>query len=230
VKLNGLATCALAAAVLGPMAALAVQAGPASASTISVASCCHGGGTGHTSTVHVSTGHKTTVGQHKTTNRTSSGLHGGTSSRTTSLKAVNTGSLVTSGRTTYVSTRAISVSRSTRVSGSRYSVDGATYTYESASYWHSVSRPAYGTRAYWTVYNDPFYYPNYLLPGNPWYGHAYPVGYYVSDGYFMPVSSGASAGLIVGVVIGVLVLVAIAWLVLRLRRRSGRPQPFGASY
>jgi hypothetical protein len=114
----------------------------------------------------------------------------------------------------------VTVSRTTRVTGSSYSVGGHTYTYRTTSYYRTFrgGYPAYGSSNYWMLYNDPFYYSNYRLIGNPWYGHQYPVGYNVQGGQFAQQGGSLAWPWIV-----LIVLVAggaVTYVVIR--RRNGR--------
>lgn len=81
----------------------------------------------------------------------------------------------------------VTVSKTSRATGSNYTVGGHTYTYRTVTYYNTFhgGYPLYGTSAYWLLYNDPYYYPNYALLGDPWYGHQYPVGYSVQNGQFV---------------------------------------------
>lgn len=127
-------------------------------------------------------------------------------------------------------TSKLSVSSSTRASGKTYSSGGSTWTYSRASY-HSYyttyhgGYPLYGSTDYWTLYDSPYYAPNYRLVGNPWYGHSYPAGYILSNGEFVPVNSGSSsAGMIVlYVFLGLIALAALVFGSMYLiGRRNGR--------
>jgi hypothetical protein len=74
------------------------------------------------------------------------------------------------------------VSKSTKVTGSTYTVPGHTYTYTSTTHYYTEFNggyPLYGSLLYWILFNDPYYYPNYFLFGNPWYHHPYPKGFHV---------------------------------------------------
>lgn len=101
-------------------------------------------------------------------------------------------------------TTRVNVPATARASGSSYSYAGHSYSYSQASYHNYYTTyhggyPLMGTVAYWTLFNSPYYAPNYSLFGNPWYHHAYPVGYNLSSGEFVPVaqvSTGPSAGTI----------------------------------
>lgn len=104
------------------------------------------------------------------------------------------------------------------------------YTYQRPSYWQSVTGPRYGTPAYFVLLNDPFYYPNYQIPGSPWYGHPYPLGYTVSNGYFVPVSSSTPWTVIVTGIVAVAAL-AIAFVAVRaMMNRNRAPSAFGAQW
>ena len=230
-------TLALSAILLaGPVAATvsSITASPASAATTATACCSGGGHSGGSS----SSGRSSNSGSHDTSGNnhgTSSSRRGGTSSGYSRVP-LNTGSLVTRGRVTAVSAHAITLSRSARASGSSYTVPGTdtVYTYQRPSYWQSVIRPRYGTPAYFVLLNDPYYYPNYQIPGSPWFGHPYPVGYTVSNGYFVPVGSPTPWTVIVIGIVAVVAL-AIAFVVVRAimnRKRSvsARPSAFGAQW
>jgi len=227
-------TLALSAVLLaGPVAATisSITASPAAAATTATACCSSGGHSGSSS------GRPSNSGSHGS----SSYSHGTSSSRRGTSGGytrvpLNTGSLVTRGRMTAVSAHAVSLPRSARASGSSYTVPGAdtVYTYQQPSYWQRVISPRYGTSAYFVLLNDPFYYPNYHIPGSPWYGHPYPLGYTVSNGYFVPVSSPTPWTTILTGIVAVVAL-AIAFVVARAimnwnRNRSALPSTFGAQW
>ena len=227
-------TLALSAVLLaGPVAATvsSITASPASAATTATACCSGGGHSGGSS------GRPSNSGSHGS----SSDSHGTSSSRRgtsggNTRVPLNTGSLVTRGRVTAVSAHALTLSRSARASGSSYAVPGTdtVYTYQQPSYWQSVISPRYGTPAYFVLLNDPFYYPNYHIPGSPWYSHPYPLGYTVSNGYFVPVGSSTPWTVIVIGIVAVVAL-AIAFVVVRAimnrkRNASARPPAFGAQW
>jgi len=227
-------TLALSAVLLaGPVAATisSITASPAAAATTATACCSSGGNSGSSS------GRPSNSGSHGS----SSYSHGTSSSRRGTSGGytrvpLNTGSLVTRGRMTAVSAHAVSLPRSARASGSSYTVPGAdtVYTYQQPSYWQRVISPRYGTSAYFVLLNDPFYYPNYHIPGSPWYSHPYPLGYTVSNGYFVPVSSPtpwtAIATGIVAVVALAIAFVAARAIMNRNRNRSALPSTFGAQW
>lgn len=147
----------------------------------------------------------------------------------TSRVPVNTGSLVTSGRATAVSTGRVSISSTARASGSSYKVPSTSvvYQYESADYWTSHALPRRGTSAYFVVLNDPYYFGNYGDPLSPWYNHAYPVGYVVSNGEFVPAPS--HIGEIIGLIVGIVVLLIVLFVVVP-RLMSRRPKPYGRGW
>ena len=230
-------TLALSAVLLaGPVAETvsSITASPASAATTATACCSGGGHSGGSS----SSGRSSNSGSHDTSGNNhgaSSSRRGGTSSGYTRVP-LNTGSLVSRGRATAVSAHAITLSRSARAAGSSYTVPGTdtVYTYQRPSYWQSVISPRYGTPAYFVLLNDPYYYPNYQTPGSPWFGHPYPLGYTVSNGYFVPVGSSTPWTVIV-IGIGAVVALAIAFVVVRAimnrkRNVSARPSAFGAQW
>lgn len=94
--------------------------------------------------------------------------------------------------TTQPSAGAITISKGTTAGGRNYHVPGTstTYHYRVTTY-HSYYTtyhggylgyyPPLGSSMYWTLWNDPFYYPNYITVGSPWYGHPTPVGYNISN-------------------------------------------------
>jgi hypothetical protein len=225
---------ALSAVLLaGPVTATisSITASPAAAATTAPA-CCSGGG--HSGS---SSGRSSNSGSHGS----SSYSHGtNSSSRGTShgytRVPLNTGSLVTRGRMTAVSAHAVSLPRSARASGSSYTVPGTdtVYAYQQPSYWQRVISPRYGTPAYFVLLNDPFYYPTYQIPGSPWYGHPYPLGYTVSNGYFVPAGSPTPWTAIVTGILAIVAL-AVAFVVVRAimnrnRSRSALPSTFGAQW
>jgi len=226
-----ISTVTLSAVLLaGPVAATisSITASPASAATTATA-CCSGGG--HSGS---SSGRSSNSGSHGLSSNnhgTTSSRRGGTSNGYTRVP-LNTGSLVTRGRMTAVSARAVALPRAARASGSSYTVPGTNtvYAYQRPSYWQNVTTPRYGTPAYFVLLNDPFYYPNYQIPGSPWYGHPYPVGYTVSNGYFVPVSSPAPWTVIVIGIVAVAALV-IAFVAARaIMNRKRKPLAFGAQW
>jgi hypothetical protein len=119
-------------------------------------------------------------------------------------------------------TTRVSVPASTRASGSSYSNGGHTWTYSQASYHNYYTTyhggyPLFGSSAYWTLYDIPYYAPNYLLAGNPWYHHAYPGGYVLQNGEIVPMSSNTSLGSsIVSTILWVILWIVVAFLVLAL--------------
>ena len=93
----------------------------------------------------------------------------------------------------------VSVPSTARASGSSYSSGGHTWNYSQASYHNYYTTyhggyPLFGSAAYWTLYDSPYYAPNYLLAGNPWFHHSYPGGYVLQNGEIVPVSSNTSLG------------------------------------
>jgi hypothetical protein len=133
----------------------------------------------------------------------------------------------------------LSVPTNARASGSSsYSYQGHSYTYSQASYHSYYSQyhggyPVLGSSAYWTLYDSPYYAPNYLLFGNPWYHHAYPDGLILSNGEFVPAAYSQSAShssalaIVFGVIALVFVLALVAGLVLYYMKRRTPTDTFG---
>lgn len=223
------------------LAAVALLAGPAEARGSHSGSHSY---SSHTSTSHSyssgsvggggsSTSRGTTGGS--TTTRTGGGYTSGSTSKTTVRPPTNVGSNAQRGSTSYTRTaptRPIPVTRSTTVSGSSFTAPGTSYTYHyhSTSYYagYHGGYPLFGSSAYWTLWNDPYYMPNYSMFGNPWYHHSYPSGYLVTDGQLIPVHH-SHVGLVVTIlVIGLVLLVVI--LVLRRRKQQRAEQSFASRF
>ena len=116
-------------------------------------------------------------------------------------------------------TTRVSIPPTARASGSSYSYGGTTWNYSRASY-HSYymtyhgGYPTYGSVEYWSLYNSPWYAPNYALYGNSWYHKPYPLGYVLSSGEFVPVANQApvvhhSSHVLLFVLIGLAVLLLV---------------------
>lgn len=91
----------------------------------------------------------------------------------------------------------INISKDTVAGGKTYKVPGTnrTYRYDRDNYGqyrsqYGMGYPPVGTATYFLLLNDPFYYPNYVIPGSPWFGHPMPVGYRVSNGQLIGSSGG----------------------------------------
>jgi hypothetical protein len=77
-------------------------------------------------------------------------------------------------------------------------------------------------QAYWLLFNDPYYYPNYGLIGDPWYGHQYPVGYGVQNGQFVAAHQSSLAWVWVLLIIVLVAAAAVGiFLLVRSRRAAG---------
>jgi len=129
----------------------------------------------------------------------------------------------------------VTIPKTARASGSSYSDGGHTYTYSRSTYttyyttYHG-GYPSYGTSLYWTLLNDPFYYPNYGNVFSPWYNHGYPAGYVVTNGEFIPVAS--SSGSAVGTVFLIILIIAATGLLVwfLLRRRGNGPRQYNRHF
>ena len=134
----------------------------------------------------------------------------------------------------------INISKNTVAGGKSYKVPGTnkTYTYNRTTYdsYYTTYRGGYlgyypplGTPTYWLLWNDPFFYPNYITVGSPWYGHPTPVGYSVEDGKLIAKEKGNSFPWgTVFLVILVLALVAVAaYFLVQARRKAAADRPYG---
>lgn len=166
-------------------------------------------------------GHSITGGSAKTGKSTTAPKSSGVKAPTVTHKSTTISKNPTTGK--------VSVSRSTRVSGSSYNLDGHTYTYSSTrSYYHSYPGGGYaplGTALYWTMLNDPYYYYNYANPASSWYGMGYPSGYSVQNGQLVASQQHSSSLAWLWILLIILVVIAIALSIWAIFFRSRKADP-----
>jgi hypothetical protein len=143
-----------------------------------------------------SNGKSSNYGSSSTSSSSKKGNGGGGLFGSSSSKKKNNAPTTSYGDTSKVSRGKVSVPSSARVTNRTYNENGYTYVYNRSTYhdyyvrYHvSGGYPAWGTPLYWQLLNDPFYYPNYVTYGSPWYHHAYPAGFVVQNGDFVAPAS-----------------------------------------
>ena len=77
--------------------------------------------------------------------------------------------------------------------------------------------PMFGTAAYWQIWNDPFYGPNYANPNNPWFHKQYPEGFQMSGDSFVPIAYSSpvrhhsGVGTFLKVLVAIVVVGLLGW-------------------
>lgn len=235
--------------IVGVLLAVTFTAGEASARPTSSSGSRTSSGSGTRTTTRTQSTTRTTSRTTATTTRSTA-----TSGRATQAPATTARPAAGTGRATSAPTRtgtkvvastvrnttqptkgAIRISKDTVAGGKTYKVPGTTkvYHYDRTVYVGYYNRydggyPTYGTPLYWTLWNDPFYYPNYVTVGSPWYGHPTPVGYRINDGQLISTQHSGTPWMTIFICLLVLLAVAAgAFYIVRRAAEQRANRPFG---